>query len=97
MMKEELKKKFEELRDAVAELDTEENVFGVDFNRNNGLTEIHCYKCDFPAHEKCHEQYVWVGGEHYPWIKQVIINGIRYFDCISQEQFDREHATEVAR
>lgn len=96
MMKEELKKKFEELRDAVAELDTERTVFGVDFNRKNGLTEIHCYKCDFPAHEKCNEQYVWVGGEHYPWIKQVIINGIRYFDCITQEQFDKEHAKEDA-
>ena len=94
MMDEELKKKFEELHDAVKRFDTKGRVFGCDINRRTGLMEIHVYNCDFPAHQKCHEKYVWVGGESYPWQKQVIINGIVYFDCITQEQFDREHAKE---
>lgn len=94
MMKEELKKKFEELRDAVARLDTDRNVFDVRFNRRTGLMEIHVHK-DFPAHQECHEEYVWIGEEYdFPWQKQVIINGIVYYDVITQEQFDREHAKE---
>lgn len=95
MMKEELQKKFEELRDAVVEMDKDQSVIGVGYDTRTKLMEVHVYGSEnFPAHNKCHEEYVWRDSKHFPWEKRVLINGVIYYDCITQEQFDREHAKE---
>lgn len=94
MMKEELKKKFEELRQAIIEMDTDENIASMEFNHRTGLMEVHALQGDFPLHSECHEEYVWRGDRDYPWQKQIILKGVLYYCLVSQEEFDREHAKE---
>lgn len=94
MMKEELKKKFEELGLALLGLDPDEDVLGIHYGMFTKVLEVHVRDDKFPAHQKCQEQYLWRDSEEYPWQKQVTINGVIYFDCITQEQFDKEHAKE---
>ena len=96
MMKEELKKKFEELRDAIIEMDTNESLANMEFNHRTKLMEVHATQSEFPRHNKCHEEYVWRDSKEYPWQKQVILNGVLYYCILTQEQFDREHAKEDA-
>jgi hypothetical protein len=93
-MKEELKKKFEELGLALLGLDPDEDVLGIHYSTNTKLLEVHVMDGKFPEHSKCYEEYVWRNTKEFPWQKQVTINGVIYFDCITQEQFDREHAKE---
>lgn len=98
MMNSELQKKFEEMRDAIATMDNGKKVIGVGYDTRTMLMEVHVYGSEnFPPHNKCHEEYVWRDSKDFPWQKQVIINGVLYYDCITQEQFDKEHEkTEVA-
>lgn len=94
-MEKELQKKIEELRNAIVEKDIENNVMSINFNEKSKLLEVHVYR-DFPPCENYQFEYVWRDDETYPWQKQIIINGVLYFDCIRQEQFDAEHKKEVA-
>lgn len=94
MMKEELQKKFEELGLALLGLDPDEDVLGIHYGTHTKLLEVHVRDGKFPEHSKCYEEYVWRNTKEFPWQKQVTINGVIYFDCITQEQFDKEHAKE---
>ena len=94
MMKEELKKKFEELGHALLQLDPDADVLGIHYGTETKVLEVHGMDGKFPAHIKCHEQYLWRDSKEYPWQKQVTINGVIYFDCMTQEQFERETGEE---
>lgn len=94
MMKEELKKKFEELGHALLQLDPDADVLGIHYGTETKMLEVHVRDGKFPAHSKCYEQYLWRDCKEYPWQKQVIINGVIYFDCITQEQFEQETGEE---
>lgn len=94
MMKEELKKKFEELGHALLQLDPDADVLGIHYGTETKMLEVHVRDGKFPAHLKCYEQYLWRDSKEYPWQKQVTINGVIYFDCMTQEQFERETGEE---
>ena len=94
MMKKELRKKFEELGQALMQFDHDGDVLGIHYGSTTKMLEVHVIDGEFPEHSKCYEEYVWRDCKELPWQKQVIINGVIYFDCITQEQFDREHAKE---
>ena len=94
MMKEELKKKFEELGHALLQLDPDADVVGIHYGTETKMLEVHVIDGKFPAHLKCYEEYVWRDCKEYPWKKQVIVNGVIYFDCITQEQFEQETGEE---
>lgn len=93
MMKSELKEKFEELGKAILCLEDGE-ILGIHYDRYTKLLEVHVVDEKFPFHQTFEVKYVWRDSKEYPWQKQVTINGVTYFDCITREQFDREHAKE---
>lgn len=94
MMKEELKKKFEELGHALLQLDPDADVLGINYGMCTKMLEVHVRDGKFPAHHKCYEQYLWRDSKEYPWQKQLLINGVLYYDVITQEQFEQETGAE---
>ncbi len=88
-MRTELQKHFEALKDALYAGDKVE-ILGLDYDPYYRVFSVHVAAGNFPSVPPCKMQYVHRNDSTFPYAKQALVNGVRYFQCITKEMFEEE-------